>query len=58
MEIILAIQRSNFLKSHGIISGGQESEEREQILLVDPHRIENMVVSEEETPQFFFKSKE
>lgn len=47
MEIILAIQRSNFLKSHGVISGGQESEGREQILLVDSHCIETMVVSEE-----------
>lgn len=54
MEIILAIQRSNFLKSHGIISGGQESEEREQILLVDPHHIETMVVSEEGDSSMIF----
>lgn len=44
MEIILAIQKSNFLKSHGVVSRGWESEKREHVLVVDASHIEIMIV--------------
>lgn len=44
MEIILATQRSNFLKSHGVFSGAWESEEWEQVVVVDANYIETMVI--------------
>lgn len=44
MEIILAIRRSNFLKSHGVFSGAWESEEREQVVVVDGNYSETVVI--------------
>lgn len=45
MEIILETQRSNFSKSHGVVSGGWKSEESEQVLLVDTDHTETTVDS-------------
>lgn len=44
MEIILATRRSNFLKSHGVFSGAWESEEREQVVVVDGNYSETVVI--------------